>query len=91
MANKKHYVFKPDYAVHPGEYLDEVLESREIKKNDFAARLGISEKHLSQIINKKAAITSDLALQFERTLSVSANIWNNLNADYSLFEARKTE
>ena len=30
--------YKPDYAVHPGEYLEEVLESREVKKREFAER-----------------------------------------------------
>lgn len=85
------YIYKPDYSVHPGEYLEEVLEAREIKKKDLADRLGISVKHLSQIINKQAGLTSELALQLERTLGVSANIWNNMNADYSLFEARQKE
>ncbi|MBF0227794.1 MAG: ImmA/IrrE family metallo-endopeptidase [Desulfobacterales bacterium] len=29
-----------------------------------------------------------MAVQLERTFSISANIWNHLNADYSLYEAR---
>ncbi len=40
MTDNEFYVYKPDYAVHPGEYLEEVLESREIKKKDFAECLG---------------------------------------------------
>lgn len=91
MTNKELYVYKPDYAVHPGEYLEEVLESREIKKKELSDRLGISVKHLSQIIHKQAMLTAELAVQLERTLGISANIWNNLNADYSLFYARSNE
>ncbi len=41
------YAFKPDYSIHPGEYLEDVLSAREIKKNDLSLRLGISVKHLS--------------------------------------------
>lgn len=91
MVNSEYYAYKPDYAIHPGEYLEEVLESRSIKKRDLSERLGISEKHLSQIINKQALITSAIAVQLEKILSISANIWNNLNSDYSLFEARLKE
>jgi HTH-type transcriptional regulator / antitoxin HigA len=91
MENREYYAYKPDYAVHPGEYLEEILEVREIKKKDLSERIGISVKHLSQIINKQALLTSELSVQLERTLGVSANIWNNLSSDYSLFEARKKE
>ncbi|MCP4352243.1 MAG: HigA family addiction module antidote protein [Desulfobacterales bacterium] len=88
MTDNEFYVYKPNYAVHPGEYLEEVLESREIKKKDFAECLGISVRHLSRIISKQELFTSELAVQLERTLGISANIWNNLNTDYSLFDAR---
>lgn len=91
METNKLYAYKPDYAVHPGEYLEEVLEVREIKKREMSERLGISVKHLSQIINKQASITADTAIQLEKALSISANIWNNLNANYALFEARAKE
>lgn len=91
MINKSFYAYKPDYAVHPGEYLEEVLESREIKKKELSERLGVSVKHLSQIIHKQEMLTSALSVQLERTLGISANIWNNLNADYSLFNARAKE
>jgi addiction module HigA family antidote len=83
------YEFKPDYAVHPGEYLEEVLEARGIKKGELADRLGISFKHLSQVVNGQAPLSATLAVQLERVLGVSAEIWNNLNADYELFQERK--
>jgi len=82
MISKEFYAYKPDYAIHPGEYLEEVLESREIKKKELSERLGISVKHLSRIIQKQEMLTAELAVQLERTLGISANIWNNLNADY---------
>ncbi len=91
MLNKEYYAYKPDYAIHPGEYLEEVLESREIKKQELSDRLGISVKHLSQIIHKQERLTAELAVKLERTLGISANIWNNLNADYFLFYARSNE
>jgi addiction module HigA family antidote len=91
MAENILYPYNPDYSVHPGEYLEEILESRGIKKREAADRLSISVKTISQIINKKAYITPDLAIQFERVLGVSANIWNNMNSNYRLYEARLNE
>ncbi|HPA63272.1 MAG TPA: HigA family addiction module antitoxin [Spirochaetota bacterium] len=91
METREYYSYKPDYVIHPGEYLEEVLEAREIKKNDLSERIGVSVKHISQIINKQALLTSELSLQLERTLGISANIWNGLSSGYSLFEARQKE
>ena len=76
--------FTPDYAVHPGEILKETLEARRMKKLDFARRCGLSDKTVFQIINGKAHVTPDTAIQFERVLGVSAAVWNNLQSKYHL-------
>jgi HTH-type transcriptional regulator / antitoxin HigA len=83
--------YKPDYAVHPGEYLNEVLESRTIQKNDFARRCGLSAKTISQITNRKVSFSTDVAVQFEKVLGVSAEIWLRMLASYQLHEAREKE
>ena len=84
MSSLNTYV--PDYAIHPGEYLEEIIEARELKKGDFAKRCGLSDKQISQILGKHANISSNTALAFEKALGVSASIWNNLNAQYQLFQ-----
>ena len=81
----------PDYAIHPGEYLEEILESRLIKKRDFAERIGLSVKAVSQIINKKSLYSPEVALMLEKTLDISAEIWMNMADAYQLFEAREKE
>jgi len=81
----------PDYVIHPGEYLEEVLESREIKKRDFAERAGLSVKAVSQIINGKSLYSPDVALLFEKTLDIHAEVWMNMVEAYQLFQARKKE
>jgi HTH-type transcriptional regulator / antitoxin HigA len=82
---------KPDYAIHPGDYLEEVLEAREISKSDFAERCELSPKTVSQIINGHSTFSSDVALQFETVLGISAGIWMNLVASYQLHQARAEE
>ena len=61
MNTVKQYTFKPDYSVHPGEILGETLKARSISQSELASRCGISEKHVSQIINGKASVTSETA------------------------------
>ena len=84
-------MYNPDYVIHPGEYLEEILESREIKKRDFAERIGLSVKAVSQIINGKALYSPDVALMLEKTLSISAEIWLNMADAFQLYAAREKE
>jgi len=85
------YAFTPDYSIAPGEILAETLEARRISQAELAARCELSEKHVSQIINGKASITSDTALLLERTLGVSASLWLNLESSHRLYLARRAE
>ena len=83
--------YSPDYAVHPGEYLEEVLESRGIPKKEFADRCGLSPKTVSQIVNGKASFSPDVALQFERVLGIAAEIWLGMLSSSQLFQSRKED
>ena len=83
--------FNPDYAIHPGEYLEEVLESRNITNRDFADRVGLTEKAVSQIVNGKALYSPVTAIAFEKALDIKAEIWLNLADAFQLFVARIEE
>lgn len=81
--------FVPDYAVHPGEILEEILEARSISKSEFAERSGLTPKTVSWIVSGKNPVTSENAVVFERILDISAEVWSNLDAEYRLFQARQ--
>lgn len=83
--------YQPDYVIHPGEYIAEILETREIKKRDLAERIGLSVKAISQIINGKALYSPDVALMLEKALDIDARIWINLVEAYQLHHAREKE
>jgi len=83
--------YAPDFIVTPGEILEETLETKTIAKGDFAKRTGLSMKTISLILAGKAPILPETALQFERVLGVSAEIWTNLESRYRLDLAKKTE
>jgi len=91
MSCKQLHEYEPDYAVHPGRILKEHLSARKMKQSDLAKLCGLSAKHVSQIVNGNAPVTPETAIQLERVLGMSANIWNNLDADYRLHIAKKEE
>lgn len=91
MSTQTVNTFAPDYAVPPGEILEETLEARGIKKKEFAERCGLSEKTVSLIIHGKAPVLPETAIQFESVLGISAAIWNNLEAAYQLHRANAAE
>ena len=88
MSTNKTYEYTPNYAIHPGEILEETINSRGISKSELAERCGLSAKTVSLIVNCKAPVTPETALQLEKVLGISADIWNNLDSNYRLFDAR---
>ena len=91
LTAKAREAFTPDYSVHPGEILGETLQARSISQAEFASRCGLSENHVSQIVNGKASISSETALAFERVLGIRASLWVNLESSHRPFAARRQE
>lgn len=83
--------FSPDYLVHPGETLLQILVQRGITQAELATRIGRPLKTINEITKGKASITPDTALQLDRALSVDAKVWNALEAHYQLVLAERRE
>ena len=52
MKKDTKFQYEPDYAVHPGEILDETLDAYGIPKSDFLEKTGLSKNQISLILNK---------------------------------------
>lgn len=74
--------FQPDWVSPPGETVQDLLEERDWTQKDLAARLGFTEKHVSQLVTGKAAVTEDTALRLERVLGSTAGFWLSREARY---------
>lgn len=74
-------------AVHPGEFLEEVLGGLEISQADFARALGVSKMRVSHIIHGTRPVTAEVALLFGKALGQTPEYWLNLQMDYDLKEA----
>ena len=75
----------------PGETLGELLEERGISQTELAERTGRPRKTINEILQGKAALTPETALQLELVLGVPARFWNAREAHYREHLARKEE
>ncbi len=67
------------------------MECLGLTQAELARRCGRSAKLISEIVNGKAPIEPETALQFEKVLGLNANIWLRLETSHRLFLARKAE
>ncbi|MCI8283714.1 MAG: HigA family addiction module antidote protein [Firmicutes bacterium] len=69
-------------ATPPGSTIKEQLSDRGLSQKEFAKRMDMSEKHISQLINGRVRLTHDVAIKLEMVLGIPAKFWNNLEAIY---------
>jgi len=74
----------------PGEILVELyLTAHDISIAKFAEAVGVSRKHMSAIVNGRAAITADTATKMAVVLGTTAQFWLNLQNAVDLHDARQ--
>lgn len=69
-------------ATPPGATIKEQLKDRGMSQKEFAARMNLSEKHISKLINGEVQLTADVAVRLETVLGVPAKFWSQLEAIY---------
>jgi addiction module HigA family antidote len=76
---------------HPGRILkQEFFEPLGLTITEAALKLGISRTTLSEIVNCRAGISSEMALKLGKALNTTPELWVNMQAHYDLAQARKT-
>jgi HTH-type transcriptional regulator/antitoxin HigA len=71
-----------DWAVAPGETLQELLEERGMSQRELARRTGLSPKHVNKLLQGLVPLSAEVAMRLERVTGVTANFWNRLEANY---------
>lgn len=77
-----------NYAVAPGEYLEEWIEDQGLSQQHVAVLLGCSRKQVNEIVNGRAPITNDTAIRLERVVGIPADSWLRYEAAYRADLAR---
>jgi addiction module HigA family antidote len=72
----------------PGEILAELyLTPRRVPIAKFAEACGLTRKHMSAIVNGRAAITAETATRIAAVLGTTAHYWLNLQNAVDLYDA----
>ena len=76
---------------HPGKTLKILyLEELNLSIAALALKIGISRKHLSNIVNCKVPITVETALKLAKCFNTSAEVWLREQLAYDLWHAKQT-
>ncbi len=77
-------------AIHPGDFLREILEEMGISQAEFARAIGVSPMRVSHVVKGTRPVTAELALLFGRAFDQTPQYWLNLQASFDLKTAEAT-
>ena len=72
--------------VHPGMMIKPELVERGISQKAFAKTIGVQPSHLSEVLNGKRALTTELAMKIEDAIGLPAKILLAAQAQYNVRE-----
>jgi addiction module HigA family antidote len=80
--------FNPNWCIRPGHTLNEWRREQNLTQRQLAAKLGISTKHMNQIMTGKATYSPNVAIKLAQVTGVSAWFWYRLQADWVIARAQ---
>ena len=73
---------------HPGEFLREiVIPELGITQSDFAARLGVSRRIISELLQERRPVSVDTAHRLARALNTSPEVWLRMQQAVDVWDA----
>lgn len=79
----------PNHLTHPGEILKDELEARKISQIEVAKKAKLTKSQVSQIVNCRRNITTEVAIKLEHALGIDAEFWLNMQSRYSRLKSLK--
>ncbi|NLI59015.1 MAG: ImmA/IrrE family metallo-endopeptidase [Clostridium sp.] len=80
------------FIVPTGRIIKDYLDENNITQKELCTRIGMSEKHISNLLNGNSRLTEEFALKLEKVLvGVPASYWLNYEVKYREFLARNLE
>lgn len=81
-----------EYLVPTGKLIKDYLDEYNISQKSLSSRTGMSEKHISNVINGNSRLTEEFVLKLEKVLTnINASYWLNYEAKYREYIARQEE
>lgn len=66
------------------DLLKEVMDYYDITQADLAERIGVSQKNISDILNRKRYLTEVLVIRIEKVMGISSKLLLSLDSNYKL-------
>ncbi len=83
VKSKKNIIgWESPIAIHPGEFLEEILEDYSITQVELSERIGLHKKVINEIINGKNPITHLTAFKLSKIFPMSFEYWINLQNSF---------
>jgi antitoxin HigA-1 len=70
--------------VHPGRFLEELLQELSVSQAQLARTIGVSAMRVSHVVKGKRPVTAEMALRLARFFGQSPQYWLNLQSRYDL-------
>ena len=67
---------------HPGIYIKDIIEDKNISTEQFAENVGISVDAINKLVNSEVSITDDIANKLNDFTGISAKTWMNLQKNF---------
>ena len=83
--------YKDLIAFHPGQYIGELIEDYNVTQKEFAEKLGVSSKTISQLVKGEESISNEIAQKLEKFTNISMKAWLNLQNAYDVKRAKFLE
>lgn len=70
-----HATMVPDYAVAPGEWLDEWIGDQNSSITEVAVKMELTQDQVERILDGRLSVTAGLSVRLERLTKIPAHIW----------------
>jgi antitoxin HigA-1 len=75
---------------HPGEMIRDIcIEGLKLNITEAAVALGVTRTALSQLINKKASVSPEMAVRLSKAFGSTPGFWLRLQLNYDLAQIEK--
>ena len=74
--------------IHPGEMLlEEFMKPYGMTQTEISQRIGVSRKHISEVVNSRKGISTDVALRLSKLFGTSPELWLNGQIAWDVWHA----
>ena len=76
--------------VHPGKIIKNAIEASGVNVTEAAEGLGVTRQTLSRVINRKTAVSPEMAIRVSKAFGSTPEHWLRMQMAYDMAQMRET-